>query len=98
MTRSQIADKFKSIKDSAGSSTKSEQEKQEFLAAKREELKAYEDALEKVEADIARMSQVGNCPITGRPNEFRLDNDPRPELRAKIEKVKEEIRELESPS
>ena len=90
--RGQIVERFQ-----PGQSTgKSEQEKQEFLAAKREELKAYEDALQKVEADIARMSQVGTCPRTGRPNEFRLDHDPRPELQAKIAKVKDEISQLEA--
>jgi hypothetical protein len=92
--RSQIADRFKP----GPSAGKSEQEKQELLAAKREELKAYEDTLQQVEADIVKMSNVGTCNITGQPNQFKLDKDPRPELQAKIDKVKEEIRQLESKS
>ena len=75
------------------------QNNQEFLTNKREELKAYEDGLQKVEADIARnKANVGTCSITGQPNQFILNQDPRPELQAKIDKIKEEIRLLENKS
>lgn len=97
--RSQVAGQCKSIQNSVGLSLKSEQEKKELLACKKEELKAYEDVLQQVEADIARMqSEVGTCAITGQPNKFVLNQDPRPELQTKIDKVKEEIRQLENKS
>jgi len=58
-----------------------------------------EDALQKIEADIARMqSNVGICPITGQPNQFILEQDPRPELQTKFDKLEEEISLLESNS
>lgn len=75
------------------------QDNQELLTNKKAELKAYEDGLGKVEAEIAHnKANVGTCSITGQPNQFILDKDPRPELQAKIEKLKEEIRVLENKS
>ena len=97
--RSQIADQCRSFPKSAGLPSKSAQENTELLACKREELKAYEDVLQQVEADIARaQAEVGTCPITGQPNKFILNQDPRPELQTKIDKLKEEIRPLENIS
>jgi polyhydroxyalkanoate synthesis regulator phasin len=97
--RGKITNQFKSVQKSAELSTKNDEEKKELLYYKKEELKAYEDALQKVEADIARMqSEVGTCPITGEPGKFTLTQDPRPELQSKIDKLKEEIRQLEDNS
>jgi hypothetical protein len=96
--RGQITDKFDSARKSVAWSFKGEQEKQELLACKREELKAHETALQQVEVDITKMSDVGTCRRTGEPNQFILNQDPRPELQAKIDRVKEEIRKLESKS
>lgn len=71
----------------------------EALEFKKAELQAYEEALQKVEADIAGMkANVGTCPITGQPNQITITQDPRPELEAKISKLKEEIRRLEGKS
>jgi parvulin-like peptidyl-prolyl isomerase len=97
--RVRISDQSGSIQKSAGLSAKSEEDKNELLTCKKAELKAYEDAIQQVDADIARMqSEVGTCPITGQPNQFILNQDPRPELRTKIDKIKEEIRQLENKS
>lgn len=94
--RAKVVEQGKSIAKSVGSPAKSSVENNELLANKRAELKAFEDALEKVDADIARMqSEVGICPITGQPNQFILKEDPRPEIRARIDKLKEEISQLE---
>lgn len=76
----------------------SEQDKKD-LALKKEELKAYEDSLQKADAEIARMqSEAGTCSITGQQNKFTLEQDPRPEMQAKIDKLKEEIRSIEGKS
>jgi len=97
--RGRIANQFKSVQTAIGLSLNSEQENKELLVNKKEELKAYEDVMQKVEADIARMqSEVGTCKITGQPNTFTLTQDPRPELQAKIAKLREEIRLLENKS
>lgn len=93
--RHEVAGRVASVGNSVGASVRSDTETRELLATKKEELKAYEDTLEKVEADIVRMSQVGTCAVTGQPNRFELNQDPRPDLRERIAKVKEEIAELE---
>lgn len=77
----------------------STQDTREEIENKKAELQAYEDALQKIEADIANArANVGICPITGQPNQFNLTQDPRPELQSKIEKLREEIRHLENKS
>lgn len=70
----------------------------DYLAAKREELKAYEDALKHFDAQIEQWkveaeSQI--CPQTGRPGVFILKDDPRPTLREKIDRVRQEIADIE---
>jgi cell division protein FtsB len=88
-----------SIISSVGASLRSEKDNLELITSKKAELKAYEDGLQQTEADIAKMkSEVGTCPITGQPNQFSLKEDPRPELQAKIEKLKAEIKQLEKKS
>jgi hypothetical protein len=73
------------------------QDKNELLSYKYEELKAYENALQQVEAQIAHdRAHVGTCPITGQPNQYILTQDPRPELQAKIDTIQGEIRRLEA--
>lgn len=73
------------------------QDKGELLSYKYEELKAYENALQQVEAQIAHdRANVGTCPITGQPNQYILTQDPRPELQAKIDSIHGEIRRLET--
>ncbi|ACD96265.1 hypothetical protein [Trichlorobacter lovleyi] len=77
----------------------STQDTREQIENKKVELQAYEDALQKIEADIANArANVGICPITGQPNQFNLTQDPRPELQSKIEKLRQEIRHLENKS
>jgi len=77
----------------------SEQAKSELLTNKKAELKAYEEGLQRVDEEIERnRKNVGICPITGQPNQFVLENDPRPELRKKIEVLNQEIQQLESKS
>jgi peptidoglycan hydrolase CwlO-like protein len=96
--RSQLTDQFKSIRNAVGVSAVNGEDKQ-AIANKMAELNAYEDALQKVEADIANaQANVGTCSITGQPNEFRLTQDPRPEIQAKIDQLKEEIKLLEKKS
>jgi hypothetical protein len=95
--RAKVVEQGKSIAKSVVTPAKSGEENNELLASKKAELKAFEDALEKVDADIARMqSEVGTCPITGEPNQFILKEDPRPDLRTRIDKLKEEIAQLEN--
>jgi hypothetical protein len=81
---------------SIGWSAQSDKETLEF---KKAELTAYEEAPQKVDAQIAHdKANVGICPITGQPNQYILNNDPRPELQTKIDKLKEDIKKLESKS
>jgi hypothetical protein len=85
-----------SILPAIGLSSKGNQETISNLKA---ELQAYEDGLQKVEAQIAHdRASVGTCSITGQPNQYILNQDPRPELQAKIEQLKQEIRKLEGKS
>jgi hypothetical protein len=93
--RSRLTDQFKSIGSVVGLSSASEEARQ-AIGNKKAELKAYEEALLKVDAEIANArANVGTCPITGQPNGFILNQDPRPEVQAKIDQLKEEIMELE---
>ena len=71
----------------------------ELINNKKAELKAYEDGLQRIEAQIAHdKANVGTCSITGQPNIYILNQDPRPELQAKIDQLKAEIRQLEGKS
>jgi hypothetical protein len=75
----------------------SDEERAELLARKKEELKAFEDGLAKVNADLARaQSEVPVCPQTGQQSKLRVMSDTRPEAVAHIDRLKEEIRELEA--
>jgi polyhydroxyalkanoate synthesis regulator phasin len=62
------------------------------------ELQAHEELLKKADAGIEQMkketeSQI--CPETGRPGIFILNDDPRPNVREKIDRLRQEIAELE---
>lgn len=71
----------------------------ETISNLKAELPAYEDGLQRIEAQIAHdRANVGTCAITGQPNQYILNQDPRPELQAKIEQLKQEIRKLEGKS
>jgi hypothetical protein len=77
----------------------SSQGNQELINNKKAELKGYEDGLQKAEEQIAHdKANVGTCPITGQPNQYILNQDPRPELQTMINQLKEEIRQLEKKS
>lgn len=68
------------------------------LAMKQEELKAYEDALKQIEEQIAQWkteAESNICPQTGQRGLFELNNDPRPDLHKKIDRVRQEIAALE---
>ncbi len=72
---------------------------QELIANKKAELAAYEQGLQQVEEQIAQArANVGTCAITGQPNQFILNQDPRPELLTKIDQLKADIRKLEGKS
>jgi len=87
------------IVSSIENSLRSDEERQQLIINKKAELKAYEEGLQRIEEEDARLkANVGTCPITGQPNKVEMTKDPRPELRAKIETLKEEIRQLESKS
>lgn len=93
--RNQVKDRFTSFGSVVGLSSSSEDDRQ-TIANKMAELQAYEAALQKVENDIATArANVGTCSITGQPNQFILNKDPRPEVQARIDTLKEEIRVLE---
>lgn len=85
-----------SLKNSAGLSST---DNSELIANKKAELQAYENTLQSIEAEFANArANIGTCPITGQPNQMNITQDPRPELQSKIEKLREEIRQLESKS
>lgn len=93
--RCQVKDQFKSFGYVIGLSSTYEDDKQ-TIANKQAELQAFEEGLQKVEAEIASARvNVGTCSITGQPNQFVLKQDPRPELRAHINELKAEIRALQ---
>jgi len=88
-----------SIVRSIKSAFTSEQDNRETIANKKAELQAYEEALRRTDEEIENAKRnVGTCPITGQPNQFILTHDARPELQAKIEQLKDEIRQLENKS
>jgi len=83
--------------DRAIFAVKSNEECKQELEMKKEEMAAYEEAIVKVDEDIARMAaEIPVCPRTGQKSSLRITNDPRPELRAKIETLKVEIKVLEN--
>ncbi|MDH4232972.1 MAG: hypothetical protein OEW04_13205 [Nitrospirota bacterium] len=68
------------------------------LAVKREELKAYEDTLAKIENQIGKWQNEAEsniCPQTGQKGTFEVTKDPRPDLHKKIELLRQEIAALE---
>ena len=76
---------------------KSNDELKEELELKKAQLEAWEKGLEQTEANIQRMyDEAPVCPRTGQKAIITLTQDPRPEIRAKIEGLREEIRVLES--
>jgi chromosome segregation ATPase len=75
---------------------KSEADYREELSYKRAELAAYEKAITDISANIERVIANGPvCPITGEKATTTVTDDPRDDLRAKCESLREEIRELE---
>jgi len=74
----------------------SAESKSQLINNKKAELRAYEEALQRVEEQIAHdRANVGICPITKQPNQYILTQDPRPEVQVKIDQLKEDIRKLE---
>ncbi len=68
------------------------------LALKQTELKATEDALNQVEAQIAQWDAETEkmiCPQTGHKAIGHVEKDPRPELRERISTLQREIAKLE---
>lgn len=99
VARAEILSRFNSLVTAIQVDGQSDKERQEYLLCKQEELAAYEKGLREIEASISQSeaeaaSQI--CPQTGQPGVFILNDDPRPDLRTKIAKVKEEIRVAES--
>lgn len=75
---------------------KSDADCREELRYKREELAAYEKAIKDITANIE--SVIANapiCPETGRRAITTVTEDPRDDLQAKCESLREEIRVLE---
>ncbi len=86
-----------SITDSAPGIGKSNDELKEELELKKAQLEAYEKGLEQADANIQHIyDDAPVCPRTGQKAIVTITQDPRPELRAKIDGLKEEIRALES--
>jgi hypothetical protein len=76
---------------------KSTDECKQELELKKEQVEAYEKAIALVDADFERMdAEIPVCPRTGQKSSLRITRDPRPELRAKINTLQEEIKVLES--
>ena len=76
---------------------KSSDKCREELELKKAQVEAYEKAIAQVDADFERMNaEIPVCPITGKKSELNITEDPRPELRAKIQVLQEEIKVLES--
>lgn len=89
--KTRIADMFSSV-SSPGKDYNQE------LAAKQVELQSYEEVLKQTEAQIEQWKTEAEsriCPTTGRPGIFELKEDPRPNLREKIDRLRQEIAELE---
>lgn len=75
---------------------KSEADYREELIFKREELAAYEKAITDISAKIENVIANGPvCPITGERATTTVTDDPRDDLRAKCDLLREEIRVLE---
>jgi len=75
---------------------KSEADERRELAGKRAELAAYEKAVDDITARLDR--EVANapvCPTTGQKAIINITQDPRDEVRAKCDILREEIRVLE---
>ncbi len=86
-----------SITDSATNIGKSNDELKEELELKKAQLEAYEKGLEQAETNIQHIyDDAPVCPRTGQKAIVTITHDPRPEVRAKIDQLKEEIRALES--
>ncbi len=84
------------VQSSLKSIGKSEADFREELRYKREELAAYEKAVTDITANIEKVIATGPiCPTTGERAITTVTEDPRDELRAKCEALKEEIRVLE---
>ncbi|MEZ4599027.1 MAG: hypothetical protein R2940_04480 [Syntrophotaleaceae bacterium] len=78
------------------SAGRSEADYREELSYKRAELAAYEKAIADITAKIEGVVANGPiCPISGERAITTVTDDPRDDLRAKCEALREEIRELE---
>jgi hypothetical protein len=87
----------RSVIDRATFSVKSNEECKQELELKRAQVEAYEGAIVKADEAFERMAaEIPVCPRTGQRSPLIIKDDPRPELRGKIEVLKEEIKVLES--
>ena len=81
-----------SVFEKIGSVGKSKADYEEELRYKTEELAAYQQALEKLDADVKSWeTNAPVCPTTGQKAIIRIDKDGRTEVREKIKKTEEEI-------
>ena len=84
------------VQSSLKSIGKSEADYRQELGYKKAELAAYEKAIVDITTNIENVIASGPiCPTTGRKAVTTLTEDPRDDLRAKCERLKEEIRKLE---
>jgi chaperonin cofactor prefoldin len=86
----------KAVINSATSTGKSSEECKQELELKRAQVVAYEEAIVKADEAFERMAaEIPVCPRTGQRSPLTIKDDPRPELRTKVETLKEEIKVLE---
>ncbi|MBI2411982.1 MAG: hypothetical protein HYV24_02065 [Deltaproteobacteria bacterium] len=91
--KSFVVEKGASIRMSRASSADIQQE----LHYKKEELRAYEDAIIKIDAADEQMrADAPVCPTTGEKAIVTISSDPRTDLREKIQRLENEIAALES--
>ena len=82
--------------DRAIFAVKSNEECKQELELKRAQVVAYEEAIVKADEAFERMAaEIPVCPRTGQRSPLTIKDDPRPELRTKVETLKEEIKVLE---
>lgn len=73
-----------------GSIGKSKADYEKELGYKTAELAAYQEVLEKIEAEI-RGWEATTCPTTGEKSIVTLTEDPRPAVREKIRVLEEDV-------
>ncbi|MBI5642708.1 MAG: hypothetical protein HY954_04455 [Deltaproteobacteria bacterium] len=91
--KSFVVKKGASIKMSRGDTADPQQE----LRYKKEELRAYKDAIAKIDAADEQMkADAPICPTTGQKAIVTISSDPRQDLRKKIQRLENEIADLET--